>query len=324
MPYEAPPWFAFLVSFWESADVQMLTHEQKGVLMDVIVAAWRYAGIPEDEGSLTRLLRIPGRRFAGSWRAVRHFFEKFSTTSRPDFISISWLEESREKAHLAREKSAKGGKALASKRAQASPRHVPKDDSGSAIEPKQCPARSNSNSLSSVSGSSDHSTPVEDLQSSLLASVPSSNAAARVAREVPNPLGKEPNAARRRIVDSHLAEAQQVLEELNAARKRLAASTRGIRPTYTTLAGIAGALDRGQTVEECLAVVESGEREVRRNPSAENFKFFDAVSPWRPDNFARRLGAADMPSAISPSGQKSRRYEDLEEHARRFGGREDS
>lgn len=102
-------------------------------------------------------------------------------------------------------------------------------------------------------------------------------------------LGKPENKTQRKIVDHWLQPALQVLEQLNAARKRVIAGARDIRPTYSSLGGIAARLDAGKTCPECLAVIENCENEVRRRP--DSAKWFDAVSPWRPENFERHLAA---------------------------------
>jgi hypothetical protein len=47
-----------------------------------------------------------------------------------------------------------------------------------------------------------------------------------------------------------------------------------------------------------LAVIEAGEAEVKADSRAA--KWFDAVSPWRPENFERKL-AAD-PTVIARAG----------------------
>ncbi len=102
-------------------------------------------------------------------------------------------------------------------------------------------------------------------------------------------LGKPDSSKQRASVDRQAEDALTILEALNAARGRAIQGCRPIRPTYSSLAGIAGRLDSGRSVDECLLVVANCEAESRFNSKSR--EFFDAVSPWRPENFERRLAA---------------------------------
>jgi hypothetical protein len=104
----------------------------------------------------------------------------------------------------------------------------------------------------------------------------------------------KPSATTRRLVDRWRAVAETVLDALNAARKRVNPASRGITPTYDSLRHIADRLEAGKSAEDCLHVVEVCESECRAD--AGSFKWFDAVSPFRPDNFERKC-AADTRSA---------------------------
>jgi hypothetical protein len=96
-----------------------------------------------------------------------------------------------------------------------------------------------------------------------------------------------------KLVRAHLDDALRVLAALNAARKRVRPATRGIAPTYESLIGIAGRLHAGRTVEDCLRVIAHGEREcTTSNDPDTSWKFFNATTPWRPENFQLRLDAA--------------------------------
>jgi hypothetical protein len=93
-----------------------------------------------------------------------------------------------------------------------------------------------------------------------------------------------------------------VLAALSAARRRVIPGGREIRPTYSSLSGIAARLEAGRTVDECLAVIENCEGETRKRP--ESAQWFDAVSPWRPENFERRLTSPpiDSNARLAPTG----------------------
>jgi len=83
------------------------------------------------------------------------------------------------------------------------------------------------------------------------------------------------------------ASSEQVLEALNAARKRAMPNCRGITCTPESLKHISERLDAGATVEDCLHVIAVLEAEVRKKPEAS--RWFNHETPFRPDNFARNL-----------------------------------
>jgi hypothetical protein len=114
-------------------------------------------------------------------------------------------------------------------------------------------------------------------------------------------LGKPANATQRKLVDAHVRDALRVLEELNAARKRVDPATRGIKPSYASLAKISERLEEGATVEDCLHVVAVGEHEsTGTTPQALTSRgFFDAISPFRQENFQRKLQRTAKKSASS-------------------------
>lgn len=97
----------------------------------------------------------------------------------------------------------------------------------------------------------------------------------------------------------------RVLELLNAARKRVIKDARSLRPTPTNLKHIAARLAEGHTLEECEHVIAVREAEVRRKPDSADW--FDAVTPFRPDNFGRTLGrtpqAPPVATATRPAEQ---------------------
>lgn len=98
-----------------------------------------------------------------------------------------------------------------------------------------------------------------------------------------------PNDTTRRIVDRWRTEAESVLDALNAARKRVRSSSRGIVPTYDSLKHIADRLEAGKSVEDCLHVIAVCEADYRADVGT--FKWFDQVTPFRPDNFEKKCAA---------------------------------
>ncbi len=88
---------------------------------------------------------------------------------------------------------------------------------------------------------------------------------------------------------------------LNDARKRVIPGVTGIRPTYSSLAGIAGRLEAGKTAPECLAVIENFETAIKKGDK-KGADFFDAVSPWRSENFERKLSMSAVKTSTASVG----------------------
>lgn len=119
-------------------------------------------------------------------------------------------------------------------------------------------------------------------------SVPSDPFLAEPSQAVPDLPGK-PTAPVKRVVDRWRILAEEILGNLNAARKRVRSSSRGISASYDSLALIAERLEGGASAEDCLHVVEVCEAECRANADA--FRWFDAVTPFRRENFVRKCAA---------------------------------
>lgn len=94
-------------------------------------------------------------------------------------------------------------------------------------------------------------------------------------------------------------QALEVLEALNAARKRAMPASRKLGLIPSNLEQIVARLHEGATVEDCLHVIAVVEAEVRKNPKSADW--FDAVTPFRSENFARKLGrVAPVVATIGP------------------------
>lgn len=85
----------------------------------------------------------------------------------------------------------------------------------------------------------------------------------------------------------------EVLAALNAARRRVIDGAREIRPTPENTKHIGARLTAGNTLDDCLHVVAVCEAEVRDSPDAA--QWFNAVTPFRPENFAMKV-ARETPS----------------------------
>jgi hypothetical protein len=91
--------------------------------------------------------------------------------------------------------------------------------------------------------------------------------------------------------------AGQVLEALNASRKRVLPGARALRSIPSNTEQIMARLKEGSTVEECLHVIAVTEAEVRKKPD-ESGQWFDAVTPFRRENFGRKLGRSAPKAAM--------------------------
>ncbi len=118
----------------------------------------------------------------------------------------------------------------------------------------------------------------------------------------PDPLGKPISKEQGRLVRKHAENAHQLLCELSEARQRVIAGARVLNASYRSLDGIARMLESGATLEDVRHVIAVREQEVRDGGDA---RWFDHVSPFRPQNFERSL-ARPLPQ------QKPSRREQIE------------
>jgi hypothetical protein len=96
------------------------------------------------------------------------------------------------------------------------------------------------------------------------------------------------------------------LAALNDARTRVIAGARPLKPTSTNLKYITERL-REHSIEDLQHVIAVCEAEVKADP--DQAQWFDAVTPFRPDNFARKL--ARQPGAVQPGNRDKRRRQQL-------------
>jgi hypothetical protein len=123
------------------------------------------------------------------------------------------------------------------------------------------------------------------------------------------PLPGNPSEDTRRVVDRWRSVAENVLDALNVARKRVRSVSRGISPTYDSLRHIADRLEAGKSATDCLHVIEVCEAECSADAGA--FKWFDSVTPFRPDNFERK-SAADPGLIFAKGVVAERRYKNFQ------------
>jgi len=91
--------------------------------------------------------------------------------------------------------------------------------------------------------------------------------------------------------------AATLLEELSAAIQRVRPGARVLRPIPGNVEHIAARLADGATAEEVRHVIAVCEAESRHNPTS--LQYFNPVSPFRRDNFARHL-ARTLEDAAKP------------------------
>lgn len=74
---ERLPWFPFDAADWlASAEVRLLTLEERGVLIDLLCHAWRDGMLEHNPAALARLVGVTPAQFRGLWRRLsRQFVE---------------------------------------------------------------------------------------------------------------------------------------------------------------------------------------------------------------------------------------------------------
>lgn len=122
--------------------------------------------------------------------------------------------------------------------------------------------------------------------------------------EDPAPRGRPGKAGRQESLlgEQNASDASYVLGCLNAARMRVMSGARALKATPSNLKHIGDRLREGHTREDCEHVIAVCEADVRRD--AKSAEWFDAVTPFRPDNFARKLGR--VPGGVTLPPAKTR------------------
>jgi hypothetical protein len=92
-----------------------------------------------------------------------------------------------------------------------------------------------------------------------------------------------------------------VLSALNTARKLAIPGARALPANKRSLEHIAARLKDGYSFEDCKHVIAVCMAEVQARP--DTAKWFNTVSPFRADNFARKLGGDPSSTATTGSGR---------------------
>lgn len=282
-------WFPFYPADWLcDEDVCDMTLAQQGAYVRLLGHQWREGSVPAEPDRLRKLVRCSQEEFELIWQAVSKKFLPY-----PD--AIGRLRNDR----LYREYLA--AKEIADKAVSSAKKRWNKPNA--VAMPTQCEGSNTQHCEGNARAGAGECVGDSEVLSFALKGESEGETADPVQQQlIPDApdLGKAPDAVRR-VVDRWLPQALEVFRALQAARKRVIQGSRATRPTYTALAGIAGRLDAGQTLEECLTVVANCEAECRVNPASQ--QYFDAISPWRAENFERKLSANPRasPASRSPS-----------------------
>lgn len=114
-------------------------------------------------------------------------------------------------------------------------------------------------------------------------------------------LGRPSSKAQAARVNRYRKEAEHVLAILNKARTAVEPTARAYSPSYVNLDGIASCFERGQTVDDCLYVIQVRREECRYDSDA--FQRLNTVVMWSHTCFAVAFGQ------VLPGGYESD-YED--------------
>lgn len=119
MSREQPPAFLFWAKRWRlSESVRLMTHEEKGVFIDLLSEAWENCGIPDDPRKLARLLGLTPKKFARVWETVGQQWESNGEGRLVNPV----LEQVRADYWAAEDKRSKAGRAAAEARWKKAPK----------------------------------------------------------------------------------------------------------------------------------------------------------------------------------------------------------
>lgn len=284
------PWFRFNVERWLSSElVDGMTLEQEGACVRLMTKQWKQGSIPDDREWTARALGVTLEHYE---KHIAKTVEAFFPIREEGRRANQNLDAERENSLAFAERQAANGSKGGRPRKQNQEDKTHGLPTGKPNE-TQTKARARTLSLSVVSSDS-----VSDPE--ICTSNKPSDARTHVG-EV-DPLGKPDNAKQRAMVRTHEQEARRLLALLSATRRGAGISNREITARYASLAGIASRLDAGcspQDVEHVIAVYAA---EVRSG-NAESAKYFDHVSPFRPENFERALAKTPTQARASPGTQ---------------------
>lgn len=278
----APPWMPWDVMKWlHDPEVQAMHRTARSMYFDLLNIQWVTGPLPDDLHKIAAVLHELPRSVAPHWQAIRARFDRDSQGRllRLDIDSLATH------ARVVSEK-----RSNAAKHKNNGSANAPLDQRREEREEKR---------RDPPVGPPSAQTPL-----------------ALVAPAVPVVGGKARTESQKERVDRWVAPALEVLAFLNAARRRVIPRCRETAADYAALAGICERLDAGKTVADCMAVIEQCEVEVRNNPASA--QYFNAVTPFRADNFERKLGMAGVVADDEDIGPASLAMGDLAEVRGRY------
>lgn len=117
------------------------------------------------------------------------------------------------------------------------------------------------------------------------------------------PVG-DPNGDRTRDPSDDVDESVLLLGELNFARMTHIEGARRLAPVEENLKHIRARLESGSTADDVRHVIAVCLAEVKSKPETE--QWFNAVTPFRPENFQRKLAMTVRGASHRPNGQPTR------------------
>lgn len=281
------PWFPFYPADWlGERNVRMISREARSCYFDLLCEIWSHGPVNDDPDFCAHLLNESPRGFRKIWAEIRPLFFEIS----PGKLSQNRLEFERNEAEHKAEKARNSAQSRWSNNANALPTH----------------SERNANGMLARASSQSHpqSHPQSQIQDPPIVP-PEPPAPEPLKLAAPSAAARAPKKSVKKL-DDWQKQAEPLLAELNAARKRVRPSSRDYSATADNLRGITERLAKGATAEDVKHVILVGEVECRDNP--DSFQWFDAVSPFRADNFARKLGRdpnAATPRAATPQRDPS-------------------
>ena len=112
MKASSPAFQFYPKDYMTDANVMEMTHEQRGIYIDLLSIYWLEDGLPSDLGRLARLVGLPPKRFERLWPAISRCFKIEGGALRQKRLEEEKLKQATYKDKQ-RRKGALGGKAKA-------------------------------------------------------------------------------------------------------------------------------------------------------------------------------------------------------------------
>lgn len=283
------PAFQFYAADWLVDEaVGAMSLAARGAYVDLMALCWREGSVPDNAALCARLIRCEAKELRRVWDAVRPRFAPLVSGDDRRLFSVR-MEEQRGDLDQYVSSAGNGGRAAAAnmtpeqrieraRKAAIARRNRKHVDAYEQAEGKQ----SDACGLLSAANTASASASAKDPPLS-----PASGGSAVLALSPPVPAKSTRKARRLTARALQKADAERVLDALNAARRRVIDGARTLKPTDENLALISDRLASGNTLDDCLHVIAVREAEASTNSDAEGW--FTAITPFRPEPFAHAL-----------------------------------